>query len=432
VDKGAGARSDEAGFHSMNNLRRVVVTGLGAITPMGNSVPEFWSNVIHGRSGIDHITLFDASQLATRFAAEVRDFDAAALIGKKDARKMDRFAQFAFVAAMQAVEDSGLQITDANREDIGVIMGSGIGGITTIEQQTKIMNSQGPDRLSPFFIPMLISNIAPGLISMKLGVRGPSQTAVSACASSNNAIGDAMRLIQHGHAEIVISGGSEAPITPLAVGGFCAMRALSTRNDSPQTASRPFDKTRDGFVIGEGGGAFVLEELGHARSRNARIYVELIGYGQSSDAYHMVAPDPEAKGVKLAMVRGLRDAGIKPTDVDYINAHATSTDLGDAAETQAVHEVFGEHAKTMPVSSNKSMFGHALGAAGALEGICTVLTIRDGIIPPTINYEHVDPQCDLDCVPNVARKHDVSVALSNSFGFGGHNAVLVFRKFSEN
>ena len=416
----------------VNNSRRVVVTGLGAITPLGNSAPEFWSNVIRGRSGVGHITLFDPSGFATTFAAEVRDFDPTDVIGKKEARKMDRFSQFAFVAAVEAVADSGLEISDQNRDNIGVIMGSGIGGITTIEQQTKVMREHGPDRLSPFFIPMLISNIAPGLISMRLGVRGPSQTAVSACASSNNAIGDAMRIIQHGDADVVISGGSEAPITPLAVGGFCAMRALSTRNDDPKTASRPFDKTRDGFVIGEGGGAFVLEELGHARARGARIYAEIIGYGQSSDAYHMVAPDPQARGVKLAMIRALKDAKIKPTDIDYINAHATSTDLGDSAETQAVHSVFGDHAKTVPVSSNKSMFGHALGAAGALEGICTVMTIRDGVIPATINYEHVDPSCDLDCVPNVARKHEVNVALSNSFGFGGHNAVLVFRKFSEN
>lgn len=431
-NKGSGASSDEAISYSMNKSRRVVVTGMGAVTPLGNSMPEFWKNVVHGRSGVSHITLFDASNLATRFAAEVRGFDASAIIGKKDARKMDRFAQFALVAAQEAVADSGLEITDANRDTIGVIMGSGIGGITTIEQQTKVMNEQGPDRLSPFFIPMLISNIAPGLISMKLGVRGPTQTTVSACASSNNAIGDAMRIIQYGESDVVICGGSEAPITPLAVGGFCAMRALSTRNDSPASASRPFDKARDGFVIGEGGGALVIEELDHARGRGARIYAELIGYGQSSDAYHMVAPDPQARGVKLAMIRALRDADLKPVDVDYINAHATSTDLGDAAETQAVHAVFGEHAKTIPVSSNKSMFGHALGAAGALEGICTVLTLHHGIVPPTINYEFVDPTCDLDCVPNLARRNDVKIAVSNSFGFGGHNAVLVFRKFSEN
>jgi 3-oxoacyl-[acyl-carrier-protein] synthase II len=412
--------------------RRVVITGLGAVTPLGNSVPEFWSNVIRGRSAVDHITLFDAEALPTRFAAEVRNFDPASAIGKKDARKMDRFAQFAFVAAEQAVKDSGLEITDANRDTIGVIMGSGIGGILTIEQQHRVMLEQGPGRLSPFLIPMLISNIAPGLISMKLNVRGPTQTAVSACASSNNAIGDAFRAIQYGDAEAMICGGSEAPITPLAVGGFCAMRALSTRNDDPRHASRPFDTDRDGFVIGEGGGALVLEELESAQKRNARIYAELIGYGQSSDAYHMVAPDPDAHGVKLAMHRALRDAQLKPNDIDYINAHATSTDLGDAAETRAVHEVFGEHAKAVPVSSNKSMFGHALGAAGALEGICTVLTVHEGVIPPTINYEHVDPACDLDCVPNLSRKATVDVAMSNSFGFGGHNAVLVFRKLSQN
>ncbi|MBV8204073.1 MAG: beta-ketoacyl-ACP synthase II [Candidatus Eremiobacteraeota bacterium] len=416
----------------MNNSRRVVITGIGAITPVGKSAPEFWSSVVRGRSGVDQITLFDASKLATTFAAEVQDFDPSAVIPKKDARKMDRFSQFAMVAATEAVSDSALEVSDQNRDRIGVIMGSGIGGITTIEQQTKVTNEQGMDRVSPFFIPMLISNIAPGLISMKYGVRGPSQTAVSACASSNNAIGDAMRVIQHDDADVMISGGSEAPITPLAVGGFCSMRALSTRNDNPKSASRPFDKTRDGFVIGEGGGALVLEELGHARARGAKIYAEIIGYGQSSDAYHMVAPDPEGHGVKLAMTRALCDAGLQPTDVDYINAHATSTDLGDAAETQAIHAVFGDHAKRIPVSSNKSMFGHALGAAGALEGICTILTIREGIVPPTINYEHVDPTCDLDCVPNVARRHEVGVAMSNSFGFGGHNAVLVFRKFSDN
>ena len=409
--------------------RRVVVTGLGAITPLGNSVSEFWSNVTAGKSGIDTITFFDPSALPTRFAGEVRGFDAAAIIGKKDARRMDRFAQFAFVAANEAVKDSGLVVDDGNRDEIGAIMGSGIGGLTTIEQQHQVMLAQGADRLSPFFIPMLIGNIAPGLISIHLGLRGPTQTAVSACASSNNAIGDAYRTIQMGEANAMICGGSEAPITPLAVAGFCAMRALSTRNDQPQKASRPFDKERDGFVMSEGGGAMVLEELESARKRSAKIYAEIVGYGRSSDAYHMVAPDPDARGVTLAMERALRDANIKPEDVDYINAHATSTDLGDISETSAIHRVFGEKAKKLPVSSNKSMFGHALGAAGALEGICTVLTIRDGIIPPTINYEHVDPACDLDCVPNVARKAEVNIAMSNSFGFGGHDAVLVFKKF---
>jgi len=413
----------------MQSQRRVVVTGLGAVTPLGNTVPEFWTNVTAGKSGVGPITLFDAGNLPTRFAAEVRSFDAAEFVGKKDARKMDRFAQFATVAAQQAVADAGIEITDANRDEIGCIMGSGIGGIMTLEQQHNVLLNQGADRLSPFFIPMMIGNMAPGMISIALNVHGPTMTTVSACASSNNAIGDAFRAIQLGEAGVMICGGSEAPVSRLAVGGFCAMRALSTRNDTPQTASRPFDKERDGFVIGEGGGALILEELGLAKARGAKIYAEMIGYGRSSDAYHMVAPDPEARGVKLAMIRGLSDAGIGPADVDYINAHATSTGLGDASETQAIKAVFGESAKTLPVSSNKSMFGHALGAAGALEGICTVLTLRDGIIPPTINYHTFDPECDLDCVPNVARKADVKVAISNSFGFGGHNAVLVFKKY---
>jgi len=416
----------------MRLAKRVVVTGLGAITPLGNSVPEFWQNVVAGKNGVSDITLFDASAMATRFAAEVKDFDPAAAIGKKDSRKMDRFAQFAFVAAMEALADSGLTITDDNRDDIGAIMGSGIGGILTIENQHKVLLEQGADRLSPFFIPMLIGNMAPGLISINLNVRGPTQTAVSACASSNNAIGDAYRAVQLGEAEAMICGGSEAPITTMAVAGFCAMRALSTRNDTPSTASRPFDKDRDGFVIAEGGGAMIIEDLEHARRRDAKIYAEIVGYGKSSDAHHMVQPDPEARGVTLAMERALKDAGIEPDEVDYINAHATSTDLGDLAEVQAIHRVFGERAKSIPTSANKSMFGHALGAAGALEGICAIKTIHDGVIPPTINYRHVDPSCDLDCVPNVARRADVNVVISNSFGFGGHNAVLVFRKFSEN
>jgi 3-oxoacyl-[acyl-carrier-protein] synthase II len=414
----------------MQPSRRVVVTGLGAVTPLGNTVQEFWSNVVAGKSGVGPITLFDASAMPTRFAAEVRGFDPAEFIPKKDARKMDRFTQFALVAAKQAVADSRLDITDANRDEIGCIMGSGIGGILTLEQQHKVLMAQGPDRLSPFFIPMMIGNMAPGMISIALNIHGPTMTTVSACASSNNAIGEAFRRIQRGDAEAMVCGGSEAPVGTLAVGGFSAMRALSTRNDSPATASRPFDKERDGFVIGEGGGALILEDLTRAKARDATIYAEMIGYGEASDAYHMVAPDPDARGVKLAMVRALRDAGIEPTAVDYINAHATSTGLGDSSETQAIKAVFGKHAESLPVSSNKSMFGHALGAAGALEGICTVLTLRDAIIPPTINYRTADPECDLDCVPNVARKADVHVALSNSFGFGGHNAVLVFRKYA--
>ncbi len=413
----------------MGSTRRVVVTGLGAVSPIGLSVPEFWANAVAGKNGIGPITHFDASALPTRFAGEVRGFDASELVGKKEARRMDRFAQFAVVAAREAVIDSALQITDENRDRIGVIVASGIGGILTLEDQHSVLLERGPDRVSPFFIPMLMGNSAPGQISILFDVHGPSQTTVSACASSNNAIGDAYRLIEHGDADAVICGGAEAAITPLAVAGFCSMKAMSTRNDDPASASRPFDLERDGFVLAEGGGALILEELGSAQARAARIYAEIIGYGQSSDAHHIVTPDPSGRGVRLAIERALADAGCRPDDVDYINAHATSTGLGDIAEVQACAAVFGSRAATLPMSANKSMFGHALGAAGALEGISTVLTLRDGVLPPTINYHTKDPQCDIDCVPNVARKASPEVALSNSFGFGGHNAVLVFRTY---
>jgi 3-oxoacyl-[acyl-carrier-protein] synthase II len=414
----------------MPSSRRVVVTGLGAVTPLGNTVPEFWPNVVAGKSGVRAITLFDASGMPTRIAAEVRGFEPSELIGKKEARRMDRFAQFAFVAAREAVADAKLAISDANRDRIGVIFASGIGGILTLEDQHKILLERGPDRVSPFFIPMLMGNSAPGQISIALDVHGPTQTTVSACASSNNAIGDAYRMIARDDADVIVSGGSEAAITPLAVAGFCAMKAMSTRNDDPPGASRPFDKGRDGFVLAEGGGALILEELEFAKARGARIYAEIIGYGQSSDAYHIVTPDPSSRGVRLAMQRALADAKASPDDVDYINAHATSTGLGDLAEVQACAAVFGPRASTLPMSSNKSMFGHALGAAGALEGICTVLTLRDGVLPPTINYTDPDPECPVDCVPNVARKASPEVALSSSFGFGGHNAVLVFRTYA--
>jgi 3-oxoacyl-[acyl-carrier-protein] synthase II len=414
----------------MPSSRRVVVTGLGAITPLGNTVPEFWTNVVAGKSGVRAITLFDASAMPTRIAGEVRGFEPGELIGKKEARRMDRFAQFAYVAAKEAVSDSGLHITDDNRDRIGVIFASGIGGILTLEDQHKVLLERGPDRVSPFFIPMLMGNSAPGQISIALDVHGPTQTAVSACASSNNAIGDAFRMIANDEADVIVSGGSEAAITPLAVAGFCSMKAMSTRNDDPAGASRPFDRGRDGFVLAEGGGAIILEELEFAKARGAHIYAELIGYGRSSDAHHIVTPDPSARGVRMAMERALADADATPDDVDYINAHATSTGLGDLAEVQACAAVFGARASTLPMSSNKSMFGHALGAAGALEGICTVLTLRDGMLPPTINYTDPDPDCQVDCVPNVARKASPEVALSSSFGFGGHNAVLVFRTYA--
>jgi 3-oxoacyl-[acyl-carrier-protein] synthase II len=415
----------------MGSSRRVVVTGLGAVSPLGNTVPEFWANAIAGKNGIGPITLFDARELPTRFAGEVRNFDPSELVGKKDARRMDRFAQFAVVAAREAVTESGLQITDDNRDRIGVIVASGIGGIMTLEDQHSVLLERGPDRVSPFFIPMLMGNSAPGQISIALNVHGPSQTTVSACASANNAIGDAYRLIEHGDADAVISGGAEAAITPLAVAGFCSMKALSSRNDDPASASRPFDLERDGFVLAEGGGALLLEELDFAKKRGAHIFAEIIGYGQSSDAHHIATPDPSGRGVRLAIERALADAGCVADDVDYINAHATSTGLGDTAEVQACAAVFGSRSKTLPMSANKSMFGHTLGAAGALEGICTVLALRDGVLPPTINYHTKDPQCDIDCVPNVARKASPKVALSNSFGFGGHNAVLVFRAYSD-
>jgi 3-oxoacyl-[acyl-carrier-protein] synthase II len=414
----------------MPSSRRVVVTGLGAVTPLGNTVPEFWSNIVAGKSGVAAITLFDASGMPTRIAGEVRGFEPGELLGKKEARRMDRFAQFAFIAAREAVADAKLVITDDNRDRIGVIFASGIGGILTLEEQHRVLLERGPDRVSPFFIPMLMGNSAPGLISIALGVHGPTQTTVSACASSNNAIGDAYRTIANGEADVIISGGSEAAITPLAVAGFCSMKAMSTRNDDPAGASRPFDRGRDGFVLAEGGGSLVLEELEFAKARGAHIYAELIGYGRSSDAHHIVTPDPSSRGVQLAMQRALADADASPDDVDYINAHATSTGLGDLAEVQACAAVFGARAPTLPMSSNKSMFGHALGAAGALEGICTVLTLRDGMLPPTINYTDPDPECPVDCVPNVARKASPEVALSSSFGFGGHNAVLVFRTYA--
>ncbi len=407
------------------------MTGLGAVSPLGNTVPEFWANAIAGKNGIGPITHFDPRDLPTRFAGEGRNFDPSVLVGKKDARRMDRFAQFAVVAAREAVTESGLQITDENRDRIGVIVASGIGGIMTLEEQHSVLLERGPDRVSPFFIPMLMGNSAPGQISIVFDVHGPSQTTVSACASANNAIGDAYRLIEHGDADAVISGGAEAAVTPLAVAGFCSMKALSTRNDDPASASRPFDLDRDGFVLAEGGGALLLEELESAKKRGAHIYAEIIGYGQSSDAHHIATPDPSGRGVRLAIERALKDAGCVPDDVDYINAHATSTGLGDTAEVQACAAVFGARAKTIPMSANKSMFGHALGAAGALEGICTVLALRDGVLPPTVNYHTKDPQCDIDCVPNVARKASPEVALSNSFGFGGHNAVLVFRAYSD-
>jgi 3-oxoacyl-[acyl-carrier-protein] synthase II len=407
--------------------RRVVVTGLGAITPIGKTVGEFWKNALDGRPGAAPITLFDPSQHDVRFAAEVKGFEPTEYGEKKEVKKMDRFSQFGLAAATMAVADSGLDITGVG-ERAGVLIGSGIGGIQTLEDQHTVLMQKGPGRVSPFFVPMMIVNMATGLVSMRFGAKGPSNATVTACASGANAIGDAFRIIQYGDADVMIAGGAEAPISPISVGGFGSMRALSTRNEDPARASRPFEKNRDGFVIGEGAGVIVLEEREHALRRDARIYCEIVGYGVTSDAYHMTAPSPEHEGAGRAMAAVLRDAGVGPADVDYINAHGTSTPLNDRFETAAIKRIFGEHATTVAVSSTKSMTGHLLGAAGGIEFVILALTHQEGKIPPTINYETPDPECDLDYVPNKARDKNVEVAISNSFGFGGHNVTLATRK----
>lgn len=411
--------------------RRVVVTGLGAVTPLGNSAGEFWRRLVAGESGMGPITAFDASDFSTRFAAEVKDFDGETLIGKKESKRMDRFAQYALVAAREAIEDARLPDDEAFKERVGSVLGTGIGGILTFWHNSDIANKNGTwAKVTPFFIPMLMANAAPAHISMQYGFRGPFFSVASACASANDAIITAYNYIVNGDCDAMVAGGTEATISPLALGGFCTMKALSTRNDEPTKASRPWDKQRDGFVLAEGAGILILEEYELARRRGATIYCEVLGYGQSSDAYNLVAPDPESRGVELAMQRALARAGIAAGDVDYINAHGTSTPLGDVAESAAIARVFGPEPR-VAVSSTKSMHGHALGAAGGIEGIATVLAVRDDIMPPTINYEFPDPECTLDYVPNVARKATVNVALSNGFGFGGHNSVLVFGKLKQ-
>ncbi len=410
---------------------RVVITGMGAITPLGNDVETFWQNVVAGRSGVGPITLFDASSLKTRIAAEVRDFDPEAWFGRKEARRLDRYAQFALAATQQALQDARLDPAHVDRERVGVILGTGIGGIGALVQGVETLMTRGPDRISPFMVPMMLADTAPGLIAIAYGFRGPNMAVVTACASGTNAIGEAMHLIRRGDADVVIAGGAEAGILPISVAAFNVMGAISTRNEEPERASRPFDRTRDGFVMGEGAGILVLERLEHARARGARIYAEVVGYGASADAYHITAPLENGEGAALAMRRALADAGLSPRDVDYINAHGTSTPLNDKSETQAIKAVFGEAAYDVPISSTKSMIGHLLGAAGAVEAIVCVRAITDGIIPPTINYEHPDPECDLDYVPNVARRKPVRVAMSNSFGFGGHNACVIFRRYED-
>lgn len=411
------------------NMVRVVVTGVGAVAPNGIGIESFWRNIVNGVSGIAPITRFDASKHDTQIAGEVKGFDPLQWLEKKEARKMDLFIHYAVAAAQMAYDDSGLKVTDENRERIGVFVGTGMGGIPALEESHNVLLEKGPGRISPFFIPSIITNLASGQIAMRFGFRGPNSCVSTACATGNHAIGDSLELIKRGAADVMIAGGSEAVITPLTIGGFSAMKALSTRNDEPHRASRPFDKGRDGFVMGEGAGVLVLEELQHALRRGAKIYGELVGYGMSADAYHMTAPEPEGVGAITSMRLALEAARMKPEDVDYINAHGTSTPMGDAAETRAIKQVFGGHAYRLAVSSVKSMTGHLLGAAGGVESVATVLTIYHGLIPPTVNYDEPDPDCDLDYVPNKARQAEVSVALTNSFGFGGTNATLVFKRY---
>jgi len=409
--------------------RRVVITGVGAVTPVGNTAEEFWQALMEGRSGIGPITRFDTTGFDTRIAGELKGFDPLKYIDKKDDRKFDPFLKYAVASAAMAVEDAALKTDKVEATRFGVLVGSGIGGLETLLDNYEALRTKGPDRVSPFLIPMLIVNMASGAISMRLGAKGPNTAVVTACATGNHAIGDATKIIQRGDADVMIAGGSEAIIIPLAIAGFSQMKAMSTRNDDPAHASRPFDAERDGFVCGEGAGIMVLESLEHASRRGARIYAEIVGYGMTGDAHHMTAPDPEGDGAARAMDAALRDAEVDPSAVGYINAHGTSTPYNDKFETLAIKRVFGEHARKLAVSSTKSMTGHLLGAAGGIEAIATTFAIHHAMLPPTINYEKPDPDCDLDYVPNHARKQEVEVALSNAFGFGGTNATLAFRKF---
>jgi len=409
--------------------RRVVLTGLGALTPIGNTTEEFWSALKQGKSGVGPITRFDATGYATRIAGEVRGFDEGKYVDKKEARRLDPYLKYAIATSVMAVEDAALDPAKVDGTRFGVLIGSGIGGITTLIEGEDVRRTKGVDRVSPFVIPMLIVNMAAGLVSMRFGAKGPNSSVVTACATGNHAIGDAYKIIERGDADVMIAGGAEAMIVPLTIAGFCSMKAMSTRNDEPEKASRPFDAGRDGFVCGEGAGIVVLEALEHAVRRDARIYGEIVGYGMTSDAHHMTAPDPEGDGAARAMQLALAAAGIGPGAVGYVNAHGTSTPYNDKFETIAIKRVFGEHARKVAVSSTKSMTGHLLGAAGGIEAIATTLAIYHGLLPPTINYDTPDPECDLDYVPNQARKVDVEYALSNAFGFGGTNATLAFRRY---
>ena len=409
-------------------MKRVAVTGMGVVTPLGIGVNRFWDALLQGRSGVHLVDRFDTALFPTKIAAQVDDFRAEDFIDRRDARRMDRFVQFAVAATRMAVAHSGLEITEDIAPRVGVYIGSGIGGLATLEDQHKTLLERGPKRLSPYFIPMMIGDMASGQVSIVFGAKGPNSAPVSACATGSNAIGDAYKIILRGAADVMICGGSEAAITPLSFAGFCAARALSERNDDPEGASRPFDAARDGFVMGEGSGVLVIEEWEFAKARGAAILAEIVGYGMSGDAYHLVQPAPEGGGAARAMLSALAEAGLGPQDIDYINAHGTSTEIGDKMETRAIRKVFGSAADRVAISSTKSMTGHLLGAAGGIEAVAVIESLRHGIIPPTINLTAPDPECDLDYVPNKARRVDVRAAMSNSFGFGGHNATLVFRR----
>ena len=412
----------------VEGLHRVVVTGLGAVTPIGNTVEEYWSGLTGGRNGVAPITLFDASAHACRFAAEVKAFDPTGLIEPKEAKRWDRFCKFGVVASKQALADAGLEITDANADRIGVIIGSGVGGLLTMETQAHVLEGKGPGRVSPFTVPMMIPNMATGLAAIALGTKGPSSAVATACAAGSNAIGDAFRLLQLGKADAMVCGGAESAITPLGVAGFASAKALSFRNDDPATASRPFDAERDGFVIGEGAGVLVLETLAHAEARGAKVLAEIVGYGMTCDAHHITSPSPGGVGGAEAMRLALMDGGIDPADVDYVNAHGTSTPANDKNETAAIKSALGDRALQIPVSSTKSMTGHLLGGSGGIEAVACVLALRRGVVPPTINHSNPDPDCDLDVVPNTARDQTLGTVLSNSFGFGGHNVCLAIRQ----